>query len=94
VLKERLKAADDRVHCARLAGRQARSEETNLPCLISVNTEISICINTFRNLFAIGKKKWRNLKQEYFKRYHAPFPMVHGNTGNTKRSALLSRSGV
>lgn len=95
VLKERLKAADDRVHCARLAGRQARKEEMKLPYRISViNTEISICVNTFRNLFAIGKKKWRNLKEDCFERYHAPGPMVHGNTGNTNRSASLSRSGV
>ena len=95
VIKERIKAADDRAFRRRQTGREARKATDSLYYRISViNTEIAICINSFRNLFAIGKKKWRNLKEECSNRYDTLGAMLHGNRGNANRSQSASRSGV
>jgi hypothetical protein len=95
VMKERIKAADDRAFYPRQTGREARKASDNLYYHISIiNTEIAICVNSFRNLFAIGKKKWRNLKEECSNGYDTHGAMLHGNIGNANHSQSASHSGV
>ncbi len=65
VMKEHIKAADDRPFHHWQTGREARKASDNFyNCISIIYIEIVICINSFRKLFAIGKKKWRNLKEE------------------------------
>ena len=48
VIKERIKAADDRAFRRRQTGREAKKASDSLYYSISViNTEIAICINSF-----------------------------------------------
>ncbi len=90
VMKEHIKAVDDMAFYCQQTGREAKKASDDQYYHISIiNTEIAICINSFRNLFAIEKKKWRNLKES-----STHGAMLHGNIGNANCSQSASHSDV
>jgi hypothetical protein len=90
-LKERVKAAIDRKQMPK-SRRARKGKYYHIPFGVQGRTDISVCVNSFRNMFGVFRKPWTTLKRNVFGAY-VPGPIIHGNTGNRHRE-LSSNAAI
>jgi hypothetical protein len=90
-LKERVKAAVDRKRMPK-SRRARKGKYYHIPFGVQGQSDMSVCVNSFRNMFGVFRKPWTTLKRNVFGAY-VPGPIIHGNTGNRHRE-LSSNAAV
>ena len=89
VLRERINATNVKMEC----WQKVLSNKSATECLparlyyqVQVGeSDVSVCLSSFRNLFGLFQRQWVNLKKSIDSNYK-PGPLVHGNIGTHHRS--------
>jgi len=63
-LKERVKAAVDRKRMPK-SRRARKGKYYHIPFGVQGQSDMSVCVNSFRNMFGVFRKPWTTLKREH-----------------------------
>ena len=86
ILKERIKAAEDRKARRRIDHDGKKELFMTLPYYrITDTTEIAVCSTAFQNLQGIYRRQWHYLRKYSKPDIYYPGPIKHGNTSSHHR---------